>query len=167
MILDQDKKINRAAFDEFPGLLCNSIWENSSGNYTVFGRYSIVKEKTGYRVHCSLTDVGVFYSTRSALSWCIADKFKKYNLARELVQLDSNLHHMTADIAVRAAIGNRVKDADAYEIILAKLENKILQKKEIENRLVKCINSAKYYQQQGFDNETARTSRTVANKTNR
>ena len=167
MIIDQDKKINRAAFDEFPGLLSNSLWENSSGNYSVFGRYNIVKEKTGYRVHCSLTDVGMFYSTRSALSWCIADKFKKYNLARDLIQLDNNLHHITADIATRAAIGDRVKNSDAYEIILAKLENKILKKKEIENRLVKCVNSAKYYQQQGFDNETARISRTVANKTNR
>lgn len=167
MILNKDKKINPAAFNEFPGLLDNSLWENSSGNYTVFGRYSIVKEKTGYRVHCSLTDVGVFYNTRSALSWCIADKFKKYNLARDLLELDTNLHHITVDIATRAAIGDRVKNADAYEIILAKLENKILKKKEIENRLVKCVNSAKYYQQRGFDNETARISRAVANKTNR
>lgn len=167
MILNKDNKINRAAFDEFPGLLSNSLWENSSGNYTAFGQYSIVKEKIGYRVHCSLTDIGVFYSTRSALSWCIADKFKKYNLARDLIQLDNNLYHITVDIAVRAAIGNRVKDADAYEIILTKLETKILKKKEIENRLVKCVNSAKYYQQQGFDNETARISRTVTNKTNR
>lgn len=167
MILNKDNKINRAAFDEFPGLLSNSLWENSSGNYTVFGRYNIVKDQIGYRVHCALTDVGMFYSTRSALSWCIADKFKKYNLARDLIQLDTSLYHITADIATRAAIGNRVKDSDTYEIILTKLETKILKKKEIENRLVKCVNLAKYCQQQGFDNETARISRTVTDKTNR
>ncbi len=101
------------------------------------------------------------------MSWCIADKFKKYNIARDLIQLDNNLYHLTADINARAAIGDRTKDADQREIILTKLENKILKKKEIENRLAKCVNRAKYYQQRGFDNEIARIGRTAANKTSR
>jgi len=162
-----DKEISREILKEFPTLEHNSIWKNSAGNYTVFGRYSIVKESLGYRVHCALTDVGVFYSSKSALSWCIADKFKQYNVARDLMQLDNSLHHLTVDIGTRAGIGDRTKDADQREIILTKLENKILKKKEIENRLVKCVNWAKYYQQRGFDNETARIGRTAAIKTSR
>ena len=162
-----DKEISREILKEFPTLEHNSIWKNSDGNYTVFGRYSIVKESSGYRVHCALTDVGVFYSSKSALSWCIADKFKQYNVARDLMQLDNNLHHLTVDIGTRAAIGDRTKNADQREIILTKLENKILKKKEIENRLAKCVNWAKYYQQRGFDNETARIGRAAANKTSR
>ena len=162
-----DKEISREILKEFPTLEHNSIWKNSDGDYTVFGKYSIVKENTGYRVHCSLTDVGVFYSTKSALSWCIADKFKQYNVARDLMQLDSNLHHLTVDISTRAAIGDSTKNTEQREIILTKLENKILKKKEIENRLAKCVNWAKYYQQRGFDNETARIGRTAANKTSR
>jgi hypothetical protein len=101
------------------------------------------------------------------LSWCIADKFKQYNVARDLIQLDNNLYHLTVDIGTRAAIGDRTKNADQREIILTKLENKILKKKEIENRLAKCVNWAKYYQQRGFDNETARIGRAAANKTSR
>ena len=162
-----DREISREILKEFPTLEHNSIWKNSDGDYTVFGKYSIVKENTGYRVHCSLTDVGVFYSTKSALSWCIADKFKQYNVARDLMQLDSNLHHVTVDISARAAIGDCTKNTEQREIILTKLENKILKKKEIENRLAKCVNWAKYYQQRGFDNETARIGRTAANKTSR
>ena len=162
-----DKEISREILKEFPTLEHNSIWKNSDGDYTVFGKYSIVKENTGYRVHCSLTDVGVFYSTKSALSWCIADKFKQYNVARDLMQLDSNLHHLTVDISTRAAIGDSTKNTEQREIILTKLENKILKKKEIENRLAKCVNWAKYYQQRGFDNETARIGRAAANKTSR
>ena len=162
-----DREISREILKEFPTLEHNSIWKNSDGDYTVFGKYSIVKENTGYRVHCSLTDVGVFYSTKSALSWCIADKFKQYNVARDLMQLDSNLHHLTVDISTRAAIGDSTKNTEQREIILTKLENKILKKKEIENRLAKCVNWAKYYQQRGFDNETARIGRTAANKTSR
>ena len=162
-----DREISREILKEFPTLEHNSIWKNSDGDYTVFGKYSIVKENAGYRVHCSLTDVGVFYSTKSALSWCIADKFKQYNVARDLMQLDSNLHHLTVDISTRAAIGDCTKNTDQREIILTKLENKILKKKEIENRLAKCVNWAKYYQQRGFDNETARIGRAAANKTSR
>ena len=162
-----DREISREILKEFPTLEHNSIWKNSDGDYTVFGKYSIVKENTGYRVHCSLTDVGVFYSTKSALSWCIADKFKQYNVARDLMQLDSNLHHLTVDISTRAAIGDSTKNTEQREIILTKLENKILKKKEIENRLAKCVNWAKYYQQRGFDNETARIGRAAANKTSR
>ena len=162
-----DREISREILKEFPTLEHNSIWKNSDGDYTVFGKYSIVKESTGYRVHCSLTDVGVFYSTKSALSWCIADKFKQYNVARDLMQLDSNLHHLTVDISARAAIGDSTKNTEQREIILTKLENKILKKKEIENRLAKCVNWAKYYQQRGFDNETARIGRAATNKTSR
>ena len=125
-----DKEISREILKEFPTLEHNSIWKNSDGDYTVFGRYSIVKESQGYRVHCALTDVGVFHTTKSALSWCIADKFKQYNVARDLMQLDNSLHHLTVDISTRAAIGDRTKNDDQREIILTKLENKILKKKE-------------------------------------
>jgi hypothetical protein len=71
------------------------------------------------------------------------------------------------DINTRAALGDRAKTADQHEIILTKLESKIIQKKEIENRLDICVNWAKYYQQRGFDNETARPGRAATNKTNR
>jgi hypothetical protein len=160
-------KIDKEFLKEFPTLEHNSIWKNSEGNYTVFGRYSLVKEAAGFRVHCLLNNIGIFHSSRSALSWCIADKFKQYNIARELIQLDNNLHHLTVDINTRAAVGDRVKSADQREIILTKLESKILKKKEIENRLSKYINQAKYYQQRGFDNEIARTGRAATNKTSR
>ena len=162
-----DKEISREILKEFPTLEHNSIWKNSDGDYTVFGKYSIVKESQGYRVHCSLTDVGVFHTTKSALSWCIADKFKQYNVARDLMQLDNSLHHLTVDISTRAAIGDRSQSPVLRETILTKLESKIIHKKQLENQLTKCVNWAKYIQQRGFDNETARTGRSQPNKTGR
>jgi hypothetical protein len=161
------QEFERLFREDFATIAPNSIWKNTAGEYEVFGRYRIAKESVGYRVYCSLSDVGVLHSSRSALSWCIADKFCHYNTARELLQLDNNLHYLTIDIATRSAIANNNKTADQHEIILTKLENKILQKQEIENRLAVCINWAKYYQQRGFDNETARIGRAAANKTNR
>jgi hypothetical protein len=162
-----DKQFDHLFKSEFAAVQANSIWKNEAGEYEVFGRYRIVKENTSYRVFCSLTDAGLFHSTRSALSWCIADKFEHYNTAREILDLDNNLHFLTVDINSRATIGDRTKNADLHEIILTKLESKIILKKEIENRLANCVNWAKYYQQRGFDNETARIGRAAANKTNR
>lgn len=153
--------------NEFATLAPNTIWKESKDHYIVFGRYQIVKEHNRYRVLCSLTDVGLFTSAKTALSWCIADKFAFYNKARDIQDLDSNLYYLTTDINTRALIGDRNKNTEQKDIILTKLESKIIQKKQIENRLAKCVKWAKYYQQRGFDNETARTGHIAANNTNR
>jgi len=161
------KKFTELFKNEFAALEPNSIFKNDQGEYEVFGRYRIIKESDGYRVYCSATDVGLFYKSKAALSWCVADKFAQFNKARDILKLDNRLHFLTVDINSRATIGDRVKTADQHEIILTKLESKLLQKKEIENRLADCVNWAKYYQQQGFDNETARIGHIATNKANR
>jgi hypothetical protein len=111
--------------------------------------------------------VGEFSSTRTAVSWCVADKYRNYNLAREIYNTDSRLTAVTNDVFVRAGVANRSKRADFRESIDIKLETKIIRKKELENQLTKCVNSAKYLQQRGFDNETARSGRATKNQTNR
>ena len=75
------QEFDRMFRQEFPDSLTNLIFRTEEGNYRVFDRYLIVPEKPGYRVFCSATDVGSFGSTKSALSWCIADKHKAYNLS--------------------------------------------------------------------------------------
>ena len=152
---------------EFPDLSSNTIWQTEAGDYEVFDRYMIVKEGNGFRVHCSATDVGLFSTTKSALSWCIADKFTHYNLARDILALDVKLRSLTSDIATRANLADRSKNALFRETIETKLETKIIRKKQVEEQLAKCVNYAKYCQQRGFNNETIRTGRTAAVKTSR
>ena len=77
-----DQELARLFREEFREILPNMIWQRDDGTYEVFDRYLIVSNKPGYRVFCGATDVGIFSSTRTALSWCIADKNKSYNLAR-------------------------------------------------------------------------------------
>jgi hypothetical protein len=152
---------------EFRDIMPNTIWQNDNGEYEVFGHYRIQSTRPGYRVMCSATDVGVFSSTRTALSWCIADKHRAYNTARELLTIDTKLTALTQDINARAAVGDRSQNPQLRETILTKLETKIIQKKLLENQLTKCVNWAKYIQQRGFDNETQRTGRSQPNKTSR
>lgn len=165
MIREQD--VERMFRQEFRYLMPNVIWQNDDGTYQVFDRYSIHPKKHGFTVFCSATEVGTFSSSKSALSWCIADKHKSYNTARELLETDRKLAWVTQDIATRAAIGDRSRDPALRETILTKLESKIIKKKLLENQLTKCVNWAKYVQQRGFEDETQRTGRSQPNKTSR
>lgn len=162
-----DKEFEQALRTELKDILPNTIWRNDDGVYSVFGHYRIEPTRPGYRVYCSATEVGIFNSTKTALSWCIADKYQAYNLARELLELDTKLGSLTADIAVRTAVGERSTDWKFRDAIGTKLETKIIRKKQVENELTKCVNWAKYCQQRGFNNETARTGRNQPNKTSR
>jgi hypothetical protein len=161
------KELERALQQEFRDLLPNTIFKDDDGNYSVFGRYRIELAKPGFRVYCSATEVGTFNSTKTALSWCIADKHQAYNTARDILDLDTKLGAMTQDIAVRTAVAERSKQWEFSDTIATKLETKIIRKKKVEHELAKCVNWAKYIQQRGFTNETARTGRNQPNKTSR
>lgn len=165
--MKSDQEFDRMFRQEFRETMPNIIWQTDDGVYQVFGHYRIQPNRPGYRVFCSASDVGVFSSTRTALSWCIADKNRAYNTARELLTTDNKLTALTHDITTRAALGDRSNNPALREMILTKLESKIIQKKLLENQLTKCVNWAKYIQQRGFDNETARTGRSQSNKTSR
>jgi hypothetical protein len=165
--MNTEREVDRMFRQEFRDLMPNVIWQNDNGVYEVFDRYRIVAEKTGYTVFCSATEVGTFSSTRSALSWCIADKNRAYNTARELLEIDTKLYLLNHDISTRAALGDKTRNPAIKEIILTKLESKIIHKKMLENQLTKCVNWAKYTQQRGFENETQRIGRGQPNKTSR
>jgi hypothetical protein len=161
------KEFDRIIRQDFPEIVSNLIFRNEDGTYNVFGKYQIVPMGREYRVFCSATDVGVFYSTKTALSWCIADKHQAYNLARELLAVDTKLHGLMQDINARAAVAERSKNFEFRDSVGTKLETKIIHKKQLENQLAKSVNWAKYIQQRGFENETARTGRNQPNKASR
>jgi hypothetical protein len=163
----QEQQMERIFRQEFRDLMPNMIWQTDDGVYEVFGHYKIIPESFQFRVFCSATDVGAFGSTRSALSWCIADKNRAYNLARELKELDNKLTALTNDIAVRSAVADRSSRWEFRDSVGTKLETKLIHKKQIENQLAKCISWAKYSQQRGFINEAQRTGRGQPNKTSR
>ncbi len=152
---------------EFPDMIANFIWQNEDNTYSVFGKYTIVPESLGYRVFCSASDIGIFTSTRTALSWCIADKYRAYNTARELKETDQKLSDLNNDIHIRAALADRSRRWEFRDAVGVKLETKIIRKKQLENQLAKCVNWAKYCQQRGFNNETQRIGRGQPNKTSR
>ena len=92
-----DKEFERAFRAEFKEILPNTIFQNENGSYSVFGKYRIEPARPGYRVYCYATEVGTFNTTKTALSWCIADKFQAYNTARDILELDIKLGNSEID----------------------------------------------------------------------
>ena len=165
--MTKDQELEAWVRNELRSIMPNFIWRNDAGEYELFGKYRIVPTRPGYTVYCLANPVGEFSSTKTAVSWCVADKYCNYNLAREIYNTDTRLTAVGNDVFVRAGVAGRSKRADFRESIDIKLESKIIRKKELEKQLDKCINLAKYLQQRGFDNETARSSRNGTNKTSR
>jgi len=163
----KDQEIEQLIRTELKQVMPNMIWRDDNGDYEVFGRYRIIPQQPGYEVWVHATCVGQFNSTKTALSWCIADKYRSYNLARQLLNTDNYLGHLNNDIFVRVAVANKTKRAQLREDIETKLEPKLIRKKELEQQLAKYVSLAKYLQQRGFNNETARSSRNGTNKTSR
>ena len=162
-----DREFERAFRAEFKEILPNTIFQNENGGYNVFGKYRIEPANPGYRVYVHATDVGTFNTTKTALSWCIADKYQAYNTARDILDLDIKLGAMNRDIAARTSIAERSNKWEFRDVVGTKLETKLIRKKKVENELTKCVNWAKYIQQRGFNNETVRTGRNPSNKTSR
>lgn len=165
MIIDQE--FDQALRKEFREILPSLIWQNEEGNYEVFGKYQIVSERPGYSVYINDDCKGFFNSTRTAVSWCVADKYQQFNLARDILNYDTMLANISNDIFVRAGVANKTRDPALRENIETKLELRILHKKQVESRLSKCLNWAKYLQQKGFENETSRFGNATTIKTNR
>ena len=137
----KERELEAWVREELKTVLPNIIWRNEAGEYEVFGRYKIARKKDGYHVVCHATDVGLFSSTKSAISWCVADKYRDYNLARQILLTDTRLDAISSDIFTRMAAANRSRKIEFKENIDAKLEPKIIRKKQIINllNLVLCL----------------------------
>ena len=84
----KDQELEQLVRSELKEIMPNMIWRNDEGEYEVFGRYKIIPQRPGYEVWVHATCAGVFNSTKTAMSWCIADKYRNYNLAREILTVD-------------------------------------------------------------------------------
>jgi len=159
------QKLAALADQELPKLL-NHVIVADGEKYRVFGSYVLRQTTQGYALTYQDNPVGTFTSTRSAVAWCIADKNRQYRLANDIQHLDFTLLRLRNDIEVRSGLAKNGRGS-FWETVSTKAAIRQEQSHQIENELTKCINSAKYWQLRGSNNETARTGRNTPYKTNR
>lgn len=144
----------------------NSIFTTDSG-YQVFGKYEITKKNNNVSVSRHDYHISDFSSVKTAVSWCIADKYNQYKLADEVLVLDHQRSRLHDDLFVTKHLLRKSKDCNFIETVELKLETKQHLLTSVELRLDKCASLAKYWQLRGFNNEIERIRRTASNKDNR
>jgi hypothetical protein len=135
------------------------------GKYQLFERYEVIPKKYSAEVKRFGNDMGSFSSTRSAVSWCIADKYNQLVLADDIQRLDQQRARIRTDVDAQEQILKKIRDKNHREILRLKLDTKKIILKDTEGRLDKCIGVAKYWQIRGFNNEIERTRRPAPNRT--
>lgn len=161
-----DKNLQRLQEIVEPGigeLIMNAIIPDGSG-YSAFGCYDIYSQSDRWYVAKTLRDPIEFSSSRTALGWCIADKYNQIQLSSDIARLDREKRMLSSDISVRAKLRDRITNPDLKETIDVKLSTRRHRLEYVESRLNKCVSHAKYLQIRGFNNETSRIRRTTSNR---
>jgi hypothetical protein len=148
--MTRDQKLERFAERELKRVYTELIIDDEHGGYVAFGRYHLRPEHTGFAVYQSDDLVAVFGSKRTAMSWCVADHLKQYQLSQNIRILDIKKQSLTADIYCRQGQADRSTRPEFREMVRTKLAPKIENLTLLNRELEKCLNSAKYLQLRGF-----------------
>ena len=154
--MNQEQKLERWTERELHRNIDKTILSDEQGGYIAFGKYYIEPQDSGYSVKTWDRTIHCFANKRTAISWCVADKINHINLATQILNLDRKQQILANDINSRTIVGTRGKTEDFYEIVNTKIQPKITRHEMVKAELEKCINSAKYIQIKGFNNETSR-----------
>jgi hypothetical protein len=157
--MTRDQKVQRWTEREARRSLHTMIIDDEKGGYVAFGRYQL--KPTLHQVEVTVNNdssVSVFSNKRTAISWCVADNYKQYGLAKIIKTLDHKKQALSADINYNKQVAHKGKNHEFQELVITKLESKVGHYSLVDRELEKCLNLAKYIQLKGFQNETARTS---------
>jgi hypothetical protein len=155
--MTQERKLEQWAEREFRRHVDNIIISDPTAGIVAFGRYQLMPDSTGCVIRQFNDSQIRFSNKKTAISWCILDKFKQYSLSNSIQLLDQKKQLLSADIECCRRQLSVTKNNEFADTIAAKLSVKISKLEAINTELEKCIKTAKYFQIRGFSNETART----------
>ena len=135
------------------------------GGYSVFKDYVILDTDGQISLNKNNQNRGEFSSIKTALSWCIADKYGQTTLREEIEKLEQKRFLLAADLDTRSKLAKKITRNSTCIGINAKLETRKYKLAQLDFQLDKCSNLAKYWQIRGFINETARPGRTPSHRT--
>lgn len=150
---------------DLPSLAANTILPDGSG-YWVFECYRVEPQQQLWLVTKRGTPVASMTSLKSAVSWCVADKYQQHQLSTEIQSLDNHKLLLESDIDTRRQLWRQCTGT-RRDAASAKLASRQQRLDSVNQRLAKCINVAKYWQLRGFNNETARSGRNTPHRTHR
>lgn len=132
------------------------IYQNDDGTYVLFDIYTITKTINGYNVAKNKVHKEYrFCNAKNAIVYATLDKRNRINDAREVLELDRLLEDNIVKIEVYKKLSEGAKSLEARSIHLTKLNESVLKKKQINEKLEDYITEVKVWQSQKF-NEAAK-----------
>ena len=152
-------KLEQFAERELRKNITSMIIDDDEGGLIIFGKYRMFPTRNAVSVMTLDEKIINFSNKRTAMSWCVADSKNNINLANVIYHLDTKKQILDADIRCRSGVADRGRYQDFYDIVNTKIQPKVDMYNSVTRELEKCLNSAKYLQLKGFNNETARISK--------
>ena len=137
-------------------LLTDNVILRTTQGFFAFGKYTVTETAVNFQIYRGATLAATMSNSRTALSWCIADKLKKYSLAQEISTFDTEVNWRNNEIVCYSRVMYNSTDMVRRSIARDRISESRARLKYAKYHLDKCINLAKYWQQKGFNDETAR-----------
>ena len=114
-----------------------------SNGYKLFDKYVIIKDNDEYKLYKNNEYMATVSLSRSAVSWCVADEQRDWQLANEIVRLDRLVAGKQFDIEVHKIQSSKGKK-DKRELHQDLYLDSLIRLKAAKANLDNCINLTKY-----------------------
>ena len=121
--IDFEERIKQILGDSAESAKDNSIINTDRG-FLVFDKYRIIDSAGIVQVLCRENFISDFTSKKTALSWCILDKFNQVIKAQEILELDSKRQQLQADLSVKQKLYKHYSDPVIRDSVAAKISQK-------------------------------------------
>jgi|OM-RGC.v1.024554602 exonuclease VII large subunit len=147
--MTREQKLERWAEREIQRNLHNLILDSDQGRVLAFGRWEINPCPGGVEVRED-DETLQFSGRRSAISWCVARKFRQHRLGLDILQRDTERRRIMQDMQAQKQLARESQNATYSDMIMTKMQSKSYRLNWIENQLRNLTNQAKYLQLRGF-----------------
>jgi len=127
------------------------IIREDDGSYNLFGKYKVTQSNTGFVITVDNEPVNYsFSSLKTAVTWCVFDKNKKYKEVKRLIELDLALGGIDVAIAQHKRLLTKSNDLIDKQIFMAKLVEEKRKKQTLSQEIQAYITTSKYMQSKKF-----------------
>lgn len=150
----QFNKIERFFKQELTPELKDVTVAARNGEYELFGKYRVFRNKKGFYVAFEKKNNDVkaeFNSLKNAVAWCTLNSTNRRFEARDIEKIDRRLSSVEVNINVHKNLSNNFElDQESRWTQIIKLQEDIKKKKELIKQLKTLINSSKRIQLERF-----------------
>jgi hypothetical protein len=143
-----ERTISKAQIASLQDLI---VYQESDGTYILFEKYSIVKRNNDFIVSSNtLIKELNFSALKNAVTWCIYDKRNLIVDAKTIIDLDDKISRLDSDITIRQQLMKKAKTSDDKLIVIAKLGEDRVKRKQLATQLDNYIKESKTWQLNRF-----------------